>query len=567
MNIRHTKIAVAAMAFVPLIALAGPVDAADDLGGVDTSFNTGGTGPNGLVLDIAFDTDGSMIIVGGFTEYNGEAVSRIARLDADGTLDTDFNATIGAGPSDDVDSVDIAADGSIYIAGAFSEFDGTAREGVARLDADGTLDPDFTIGYFETSNFPGAKVRPDIIEENEGTVWVAGTWDGYDNGGGLNYADPVVAFDGTGTNPSDAIQYQVFTSFGFQPTRPQGMKFAPDGDLVLYGRFNGPRTGIVKINPDGNIDETFQFAPDAPDNTGPNNTVTDVAFVGDSILAVGNFSTFHGDTAATGMVRLLADGSIDPTFDNPSASGMPDTTMAIDDDGNIYLVGAISDAFGGVGNFGRLFPDGQVDDAFPATIAAPSARVAASPAGDVYLYRDLSAFGGVDVGRLVRIVTGSAPSGPGAPGGVTAIPDGSNVIVSWTLPTEGETPEAYLAEAIPDDQLGGSQQPLPDGVAASIAVPSCTVPHPQTTCTITGLAPVTSYSIQVSSVLGDTTTPSAATVRLFTGTGIPNPTPNPTPSPGGGTLPATGSGLVLAGFAAGLLLAGTRLTRVARRLR
>ncbi|MEY2957925.1 MAG: hypothetical protein RLZZ01_493, partial [Actinomycetota bacterium] len=90
--------------------------------------------------------------------------------------------------------------------------------------------------------------------------------------------------------------------------------------------------------------------------------------------------------------------------------------------------------------------------------------------------RDLTAFGGEASARLLRMVTDSAATVPGAPGSIRAVPHGANVIVSWSLPTDGATPEQYLAEAIRES--AGFLQALPEGVAGSVVVPSCTVPHP-----------------------------------------------------------------------------------------
>lgn len=405
---------------VPMAALAGTATTAVDLGTIDATFDAGDGGLDDKVFDMAFTSDGHIVIAGSVRNYNGESAARVARLHADGNLDDAFNAAIGSGPDGYIESIDIDASGRIHAAGNFGNFDGEPREGLVRLGPDGSLDSAFTIAFLESSNFPGAKQRPRLVEENEGAVWVAGNWDGYDNGGGLDWTDTVVRFDGTGSSASDVIAGTIPLAFGFQPTTPVGMKVAPDGDLVVYGRFSSPRNGIYEVDPDGTPDGTFSFAPDVAENTGPNNTVTGVAFVDDTVLAVGNFTSFHGDT---------------------SPAGMPDTTIAIDGDGNLYLVGVVSDAFGGVGNFGRLLRDGQVDDTFPVSIAASFPRVAAGPDGSVYRYRDLAALGGEASARLLRMVTDSGATVPGAPGSIRAVPHGANVIVSWSLPTDGATPE------------------------------------------------------------------------------------------------------------------------------
>ncbi|WP_238542254.1 delta-60 repeat domain-containing protein, partial [Cecembia lonarensis] len=49
-----------------------------------------------LVYTTAIQADGKIIIGGGFSQYNGVAINRIARLNPDGSLDTDFNPGTGA---------------------------------------------------------------------------------------------------------------------------------------------------------------------------------------------------------------------------------------------------------------------------------------------------------------------------------------------------------------------------------------------------------------------------------------------------------------------------------------
>jgi hypothetical protein len=66
-------------------------------GTVDTSFNTGGTGPDGgssfnNITAIQQQSNGKLLIAGDFTSCNGTSTAGVAILNADGTLAT-------AGPS------------------------------------------------------------------------------------------------------------------------------------------------------------------------------------------------------------------------------------------------------------------------------------------------------------------------------------------------------------------------------------------------------------------------------------------------------------------------------------
>lgn len=115
-------------------------------GTIDTSFNSGGTGfaSGSFITSIKIQTDGKVIIAGSFNTYNGTSVGRIIRLNSDGSIDTGF--TIGTGPNNTVYCLEIQSDGKILIGGSFTSYNGVTINRLARLNADGTLDTSFNVG-------------------------------------------------------------------------------------------------------------------------------------------------------------------------------------------------------------------------------------------------------------------------------------------------------------------------------------------------------------------------------------------------------------------------------------
>ncbi len=116
----------------------------------DTGFNGGGTQVNSAVLTMAVQADGKFVIGGYFTSVNGTTrINRVARLNADGTLDTGFNAG-GTGVDSDfaaVHSVAVQADGKLLLGGHFTSVNDTVGiNRIARLNSDGTLDAGFDTG-------------------------------------------------------------------------------------------------------------------------------------------------------------------------------------------------------------------------------------------------------------------------------------------------------------------------------------------------------------------------------------------------------------------------------------
>jgi uncharacterized delta-60 repeat protein len=113
-------------------------------GTLDTSFFPG-AGADGTVWAVALQPDGRVVIAGEFANFNGIPRSHIARLNRDGSLDATFDP--GPGPDDVINAMALQADGRILIGGAFLNVDATSRVHVARLNADGSLDTAFDPGY------------------------------------------------------------------------------------------------------------------------------------------------------------------------------------------------------------------------------------------------------------------------------------------------------------------------------------------------------------------------------------------------------------------------------------
>src|SRR2546430_2502096 len=127
-------------------------------GDLDPTFNASVMGA-GEVAAVALQPDGKIVIGGDFTSVNGTARNRIARLNADGSLDSSFNPVLGVFSR--VDAIAVQPDGKIVIGGVFSGINGTGRDCNARINADGSLDSSFNpvLGVF--SRVDAIAVQPD----------------------------------------------------------------------------------------------------------------------------------------------------------------------------------------------------------------------------------------------------------------------------------------------------------------------------------------------------------------------------------------------------------------------
>lgn len=112
----------------------------------ETIFNIG-TGFNGDVIDINFDDSNRIYVVGDFTSYNGTSRNRIIRLFEDGSIDTSFN--IGTGFNGAVRNIGLSGTGNnvkLYITGDFTSYSGATRNRIISLNSDGSINSTFNVG-------------------------------------------------------------------------------------------------------------------------------------------------------------------------------------------------------------------------------------------------------------------------------------------------------------------------------------------------------------------------------------------------------------------------------------
>lgn len=164
---------------------------------LDTAFNTESTGPNAAVLAVAPVGDGSVYIGGQFDSVGGvttAAVKRMARLKANGTLDTSFTS----GATNDVNTILRLSNGTLYV-GGITNYWGlkpgtfplptTPFARLVKLSANGGRD-----GAFKSPDI--FTIINEIIQLPNGNLFVAGNVGGQayvkllnaSNGADLGYA-------------------------------------------------------------------------------------------------------------------------------------------------------------------------------------------------------------------------------------------------------------------------------------------------------------------------------------------------------------------------------------------
>lgn len=313
-------------------------------GNLDNSFNTG-KGPNGFVLTSALQSDGKIIIGGSFTSYNGTSRSRISRINVDGSLDTSFKPLKGVDGT--VETTAVQRDKKIIIGGAFTSYNAALRNNIARINADGTIDTSFNLGTGADSFILTTSIQTD------GKIIIGGGFSNY-NGTPRNHIarlNPDGTLDAT-FDPGKGVDKDVFVTVlqadgkliiggnfksyngtlknriarinedGSLDTSFESgtgtddyvstIALQPDGKIIIGGNFtsyNGmPRNRIARLNIDGTLDASFNSG------TGANDIVGTIGFQSDGKLIIGgNFKSYNG-IPVNNIVRINIDGTLDASF-------------------------------------------------------------------------------------------------------------------------------------------------------------------------------------------------------------------------------------------------------------
>jgi len=417
-------------------------------GSLDASFNAG-SGPNGEVYALALQPDGRVLLGGFFTSVNGTSRTRIARVNADGSLDSSFNTGIGANST--VFALALQPDGRVLLGGLFTSVDGTPRNRIARVNADGSLDNGFDPGTGADGVVDALALQPD------GRVLLGGSF---------------TTLNGTSRNSIARVNADGSLDSSFNPgTGASGFVSAlalqPDGRTLLGGSFtsfNGtPRARIARVNADGSVDSNFN------PGSGANNAVYALVLQPDGRVLLGGLFTSVNGTPRNRIARLNADGSLDLSF-NPGA-GASDIVyaLALQPDGRVLLSGRFTTLDGTPRNrIARVHADGSVDTGFnPGTGAdGPVFGLALQPDGKVLVGGAFATLNGTSSYGIARVnADGSLDSsfnpGTGAGGFVFALalqPDGRTVLGGAFTSFNG-TPRNNIARVNGNGSLDSSFDP------------------------------------------------------------------------------------------------------------
>jgi uncharacterized delta-60 repeat protein len=177
----------------------------------------------------------------------------------------------------------------------------------------------------------------------------------------------------------------------------------PDGQILVAGQFTSFHattiSNIVRLNPDGSVDGTFAPPPLTQFSGAVNGTISTVVAQPDGKILVGGGFDSAGGTPRNNLIRLNANGSLDPTFDVSTGDAKVVWRLVRQPDGTTYVGGGF-DRLGGVTRpgFARLTTSGALDTAFAPNLSpyiGPSVRcIAAQTDGKILIGGQFATFTG-----------------------------------------------------------------------------------------------------------------------------------------------------------------------------
>jgi uncharacterized delta-60 repeat protein len=342
---------------------------------LDPNFKPAITRDGGFLSAAAAQSDGKIIVAGGFNAINGVARNGLARLNNDGSVDPAFDPGGGVccglapGPtalSASVSAMAIQDDRRIVLGGSFSTVGGMSRPGLARLNVDGTLDLSFNPGSGLGAG-PGTQGLAPVsalVVQPDGKLLVGGSF---------------ISVNGVARNGVARLNSNGSVDTGFDPGTgllaaltsgwAVALALQTNGQVLVAGSFqylsDAGRNGIGRLNADGSLDP---YAPSLLQlQTGGPVSINGMAvYTNGSVVLSGSFDTLDSAWTRNGLARLKPDGTMDPNFDPniDSASGESYTVLGLQADNKVIAFRQFIDATGSHRAIARLNVNGSLDQTF-----------------------------------------------------------------------------------------------------------------------------------------------------------------------------------------------------------
>ena len=420
---------------------------------------------NNSVDAFAVQADGKILVTGGFTTIGGESRYRIARLDAATGLADSFDPDPSGGSFGFVDTIAVQADGKILAGGEFTSIGGALRNRIARLDP--------TTGLADSFNPNASSDVLSIAVQADGKILAGGVFTSLSpNGGGAVTRNNIARLETDGR--LDQTLNPSISGADILATAVQA-----DRKILIGGNFTTvlgvARRNIARLNPDGTLDTGF--------NPNANNTVKAIAVQADGKILVGG--AFFGASSIGGQTRNRI-ARLDPTTglaDSFDPNANDDIySIVLQADGKILMGGA----FQGLNSIGgqtrnyiaRLDPTTGLADSFDPNASSYVFSIAVQVDGRILIGGHFDLVSGQIRRRIARLdpATGLPDSLDPTPNDLVyaiAVQADGKILVSGffhgTNSIGGQT-RNYIARLDPTTGLPDSFDPDASNVASSIVI-------------------------------------------------------------------------------------------------
>lgn len=333
---------------------------------------TGGS-PNNLVSGMVVLPDGRILAGGSFLQYNGATAGRIARLLPTGQLDPDFQT--GTGFNGSVLAVAVQPDGRVLASGDFTTYQGLPCSKMVRLmpngDLDGTFTPYQPYQAFITPRLRDIEVLPD------------GSFIGCGSGGVWRF------------EPNGSFDLSVF----YEPATGivEEIALLPDGRLIAVGDMDRDMDdnviGVRRYLADGSLDPAF--TPPA----GVLGAMTSVAPGAGGAAVVGGAP----DAGGQRLFALLADGQVDPGFNNTAYRYSDIRSLMFEDSGDLLVGMALATGPVNCEGVCRVRPTGALDPACDANTNGVVSMLAGGTGGRLYMAGSFASAVGMACAGITRV--------------------------------------------------------------------------------------------------------------------------------------------------------------------
>jgi uncharacterized delta-60 repeat protein len=374
-----------------------------------------------VVDALAVQPDGRIVVVGDFEAVNGVSRTGLARLLADGTLDTRFAPEAQANA--EVIDVVLSAEGRPVVGGSFTSVAGAARGGVARL-LNPLLPPKIVTPPAAATIRAGGNVRLAVVTEGGASDTYQWLLNGveipnsntaslyqFDVRSSGQYSVRVMNAAGTATSPAVVVTVNPRVPGGkdeeFHPEIPTSSNPVqqyerrviplPDGRMYVHSRWLS-NSDLRLLRADGSLQTTFQFSP----YYDPYHIDGGVGLPDGSVYLYGQLpATFPADRNR--LARLRSDGQVDANF-TPGVVLTAVADLALAKEG-LYVAGTAT-VNGHAAPLVRLQASGAVDPAFaPPAELRRALMLTVRSDGTVYVQGEFATATGDVKSTIVRLRT------------------------------------------------------------------------------------------------------------------------------------------------------------------